>query len=368
MNKCKDVRKKINIQTISDETATLLNSWLSETNEYTNVEIHDTYSKTVISAAEKVSPSVVKVNVKKNLKNSKWKKKISQESECGGSGFVFTSDGFILTNSHVVHNCSEVEVIFPDSQSFPAQIIGDDPHTDLAVIKIEATDIVPAQIGNSQNLKVGQLVITIGNPYGFQFTIASGVVSAIGRSLRTKTGRLVNNVIQTDVALNPGNSGGPLVNSQGEVIGINTVLIPSAQGICFAIPINIAKFIAVQLIIKGKVRRGYIGISCDNVTLKDSIVKMYNLTSNLGVKVDNVVNNSPSKKAGIIKKDIIVAFNKEPVKKMDDLHKYLTEDKINVKTKLTIIRGSKKISIDIIPEELENIKNNSPNRNYLFNQ
>ena len=335
---------------LSDETVALLDSWISESNNYSDDELHDAYSKAVINAAEKVSPSVVKVNVKRELKKKKCKN-VPNGTQAGGSGFIFTSDGFILTNSHVVHNCSEVEVVLSDGEIFPAYIIGDDPHTDLAVIKIDSSGLVPVQTGNSQNLKVGQLVIAIGNPYSFQCTVTSGVVSAMGRSLRTKTGRLVDDVIQTDAALNPGNSGGPLVNSRGEVIGVNTALILPAQGICFAIPINVAKLVAAQLVRDGKIKRGYIGVSCRNITLKDSAVKMYNLDSDLGVKVTDI-SDGPSKKAGLNKDDIIIAFNDRPVKEVDDLHKYLTEDKIDVESKLTVIRGSKKIVLDIVPAEL----------------
>lgn len=345
------MNKSKNALNFSEETDILLDSWISESNNYSDNELHDAYSKAVINAAEKVSPSVVKVNIKKELKK-KGCKNIPDGTQAGGSGFIFTSDGFILTNSHVVHKCSEVEVVLSDGESFPARIIGDDPHTDLAVIKIEATGLVPVQTGNSQNLKVGQLVIAIGNPYSFQCTVTSGVVSAMGRSLRTKTGRLVDDVIQTDAALNPGNSGGPLVNSRGEVIGVNTALILPAQGICFAIPINIAKLVAAQLVKKGKIKRGYIGVSCRNITLKDSAVKMYSLDSDLGVKVASIT-DGPSKKAGLAKDDIIIAFDGSPVKEVDDLHKYLTEDKIDVESELTVIRGSKKIVLDIVPEELK---------------
>jgi len=352
MDKCE--YGELDIHTISDETASLIDLWTSQSGDYDDNELHDAYSEAVINAAEKVSPSVVKVNVKKELKN-KCIKKMPNEAQAGGSGFIFTSDGFILTNSHVVHNCGEVEVILSDGQNYPAKIIGDDPHTDLAIIKIEANGLVAAQIGNSQNLKVGQLVIAIGNPYSFQCTVTSGVISAMGRSLRTKTGRLVDDIIQTDAALNPGNSGGPLVNSRGEIIGVNTALILPAQGICFAIPINIAKFVATQLLIKGKIKRGYIGVSCKNITLKDYAVKIHNLATNLGVKVANIARNGPSMKAGLIKNDVIIAFNGEPVKEVDDLHKYLTEDKINVESQLTIIRGSKKIIIHIVPEELKDM-------------
>lgn len=335
----------------SAETALLLDSWISETNSYGDTELHDPYSQAIINAAEKVSPSVVKVNVKKELKNNRCKN-APNGAQAGGSGFIFTSDGFILTNSHVVNDCSEAEVVLSDGESFPACIIGDDPHTDLAVIKIEATGLAPVQTGNSKNLKVGQLVIAIGNPYSFQCTVTSGVVSAMGRSLRTKTGRLVDDVIQTDAALNPGNSGGPLVNSRGEVIGVNTALILPAQGICFAIPINIAKLVAAQLVREGKIKRGYIGVSCKNITLKDPAVKMYNLASDLGVKVISIA-DGPSKKAGLAKEDIIIAFNGRPVKEVDDLHKYLTEDKIGIKCKLTVIRGSKMLILDIVPKELK---------------
>ncbi len=318
----------------------------------TDGELLDAYSRTVVDVVEKVSPSVVKIDIKRKMMvRQSLFNQVPQEVPGSGSGFIFTPDGFILTNSHVVHECSQIDVTLSDGRQYQARMIGDDPGTDLAVIKIEAPNLVHATIGDSQILKVGQLVVAIGNPYGFQCTVTSGVISAVGRSLRTYTGRLIDDVIQTDASLNPGNSGGPLVNSRGEVIGINSAIILPAQGICFAIPTSIARFVAARLMMDGKIRRGRIGLAGQNVTIKDDIVKSLKLSSSQGVLVVSMEHNSPADKASLVSGDVIIGLDDKPVNNVDDLHKLLTEEKIGVQATLTIVRMYDKRQIKITPEE-----------------
>src|ERR671924_422251 len=238
----------------------------------------DAYSQAVVQAAEKTSPSVVFIEVTKSRQpNSSGPSRHSREMRGSGSGFIFTPDGLILTNSHVVRGAGAIEVILADGRRTSASLVGDDPSTDLAVIRISAPGLAATQLGDSAKIRVGQLAIAIGNPYGFQYSVTAGVVSALGRSLRSESGRLVDNVIQTDAALNPGNSGGPLVNSNGEVIGINTAMILPAQGICFATSIDTSKYVASRLIRDGKVSRSYIGLAGQNVPLPRRIVRYYDL-------------------------------------------------------------------------------------------
>ena len=268
-----------------------------------------------------------------------------------GSGFVFTPDGFILTNSHVVHRASRLGVTLPDGRSFEAHLIGEDPDTDLAVIRVTADGLVPATLGDSKSIRVGQLVVAIGNPYGFQCTVTAGVVSALGRSLRSHSGRLIDDVVQTDAALNPGNSGGPLVTSRGEVIGVNTAVILPAQGLCFAIAINTAKHVAGLLIRNGKIRRGHIGVAGQNVTLQRRLVHQHSLAVTSGILVISLEPNGPAHRAGLREGDVIVAYGSHPVASIDELHRLLTEEQVGTKIGLTFLRSGEKLTLEVVPEE-----------------
>jgi S1-C subfamily serine protease len=307
-------------------------------------ELLDAYSGAVTAAAEQVSPSVVKIEVRHHLKRGR-----ALEARGSGSGFVFTPDGFVLTNSHVVHQARAIGVMLPDGRRLQAELIGDDPDTDLAVVRIDAAGLVPVRLGDSSSLRVGQLVIAIGNPYGFQCTVTAGVVSALGRSLRSTSGRLIDDLIQTDAALNPGNSGGPLVTAAGEVIGVNTAVILPAQGICFAIAINIAKFIAARLIKDGKISRGYIGVAGQNVSLPRRLIRSHNLAVGSGVLVVSVEAHSPAAASGLREQDVIVAYAGHPISGIDDLHKLLTGEQVGIPASLTVVRNGEKMLLDIIP-------------------
>ena len=321
----------------------------SAINTTTDDELLDAYSRAVITAAERVSPSVVYIEVQQPVSGRRGNQ--PREARGSGSGFIFTPDGFILTNSHVVHGASKIEVTITDGSKYHADLIGDDPDTDLAVIRINAPNLVPAHLGESQNVRVGQLVLAIGNPYGFQYSVTAGVVSALGRSLRARSGRLMDAVIQTDAALNPGNSGGPLVNSRGEVIGVNTAMILPAQGICFATSIETAKFVASRLIRDGKVSRSYIGLAGQNVPVPRRIVRFYNLAVESGILVVSFEENSPGRKAGLREGDLIIGFDGRPTAGIDDLHKLLTEERIGHKASMLVIRGTQKLELEVVPEE-----------------
>jgi S1-C subfamily serine protease len=258
----------------------------------------------------------------------------------------------ILTNSHVVHGAVRIHVSLPDGQNrYPAHVIGDDPGTDIAVIRIDAPNLIAAPLGDSQKLRVGQLAIAIGNPYGFQYTVTAGVVSALGRSLRSYSGRLIDDVIQTDASLNPGNSGGPLVTSDGQVVGVNTATIMGAQGLCFAVGINTAKFVATRLLRDGRIRRGYIGVEAQTVQLHRRVVRFYDLTQESGVVIAFVTPGSPAELAGLREGDVIIALDKQPVAGVDDLHRLLTETKVNSSSQIVILRGTEKREHYVIPQE-----------------
>jgi S1-C subfamily serine protease len=305
-------------------------------------ELLDSYSRAVIGAAERVSPSVVNIETHLRVRG--------RESGGSGSGFLFTPDGFILTNSHVVHGAVRIDVTLADGRRCGASLVGDDPDTDLAVIRIDAPNLVPAVLGDSQQIRPGQLVVAIGNPLGFQCTVTSGVVSALGRSLRAQSGRLIDNVIQTDAALNPGNSGGPLVTSRGEVVGVNTAVIRGAQGICFATAINTAKFVAARLIRDGFIRRGHIGIAAQDVPLPRRVVRFHNLPVESGLRIEEVQPSSPAASAGLLRGDIIIEFAGHPVAGIDHLHRRLAEIEPGVRSIVTILRGAEKLTLEVSPK------------------
>ena len=318
----------------------------------TDDELLDAYSRAVIGAAEKVSPSVVNIEVRPQQETANAGSPHPRPEPGGkGSGFIFTPDGFVLTNSHVVHDSGQVEVELTDGRHLRAEKVGDDPETDLAVVRINAPNLVPASLGDSHAIRVGQLVIALGNPYGFQCTVTAGVVSALGRSLRSRSGRMMDNIIQTDAALNPGNSGGPLANSRGEVIGVNTAVILPAQGICFAIGINTAKFVAGQLIKEGKIRRSYIGLAGQDVPLPRRIVRFHNLRVERGILVVAVEGGSPAQRSGVLEGDVIVGYGDQPISGIDQLHRVLTENQVGLRSSLTVIRKGERRVLPIVPEE-----------------
>src|SRR6266481_6843572 len=310
-------------------------------------ELLDAYSRTVVSAVARVSPAVANIDVKQRLNVQRG----THELSGNGSGFIITPDGFILTNSHVVHAANSITVNLPDGREYPAQVTGDDPDTDLAVIRIGAPQLTHVRLADSENLRVGQLVIAIGNPLGFQASVTAGVISALGRSMHAQSGRLIDNIIQTDAALNPGNSGGPLVNSAGEVIGVNTAMIRPAQGICFAIASNTAKFVAGWLIKEGKIRRSYIGVAGQNVPIHRRVVRFYNLPLETGVLVVSVEKNSPAEKTGLREGDVIVAFDAKPIGSIHELHKMLMGEQIGVQSEITVVRHTEKLGLAITPAE-----------------
>jgi S1-C subfamily serine protease len=277
-------------------------------------EIFDAYSKAVIHAADMISPSVVNIEVTTHATSHEPSQ---AHAHATGSGFIFTPDGYILTNSHVVHGARWVDVTVSDGRRMRAELVGDDPETDLAVLRIGGGDLPAARLGDSNRIRVGQLVIAIGNPYGFQCTVTAGVISALGRSLRARSGRLIDNILQTDAALNPGNSGGPLVSSSAEVIGVNTATIMPAQGLCFAIAINTAKFVAGRLIRDGRIVRGYIGMAGQNVQLPRRLVHFHKVSAPTGVTIASLEPGSPAGRAGLKPGDVIVRFGGKPVASID---------------------------------------------------
>ena len=302
---------------------------------YSDDELLDTYSQAVIGAVETVGPAVVNVH---------------RGSDGAGSGVIFTPDGLVLTNHHVVHGAAKPEVTLPDGRALRADVIGQDAGTDLAVLRVDAT-LPFARFGDSRRVRVGQVAIAIGNPYGFQHTVTSGVISALGRSLRSQSGRLIDDIIQTDAALNPGNSGGPLVTTRGEVIGINTAMIRPAQGLCFAIGINTARFVASRLIRDGRIRRAYIGIAGQNIDVPRALARANSLAVSSAVRVASVEKGSPAATAGLAEGDILVAFGDVAVTGVDDLHRVLGEEQIQRAVDITVLRGNHRHVFAVTPVE-----------------
>lgn len=310
-------------------------------------ELLDAYSRAVTSVADRVSPSVVNIDVHRRVEGSARRR---IEAQGSGSGFLFTPDGFVLTNSHVVRGADGLAVTLYDGRRFEATLVGDDPDTDLAVIRIGAPKLNGVTFGDSHAVRVGQLAIAIGNPFGFQCTVTAGVVSALGRSLRSTSGRLIDNVIQTDAALNPGNSGGPLVDSRGRVIGVNTAVIRPAQGLCFAIGINTAAFVAGRLIKDGRITRGFLGIAGQDTPLHRRLVRFHGLAAERGILVASVEAGSPAERAGVLPGDVIIAFGDRAIDGIDALHRLLVDSAVGVASPLTLIRGTDRLTVSIVPE------------------
>jgi len=319
-----------------------------------DADLLDAYSQAVVQAVELVSPSVV--TIERGGRDERGSRGGEPDRERGdrgghGSGFIFTPDGLILTNSHVVHGSRSLHVSLADGRTMPAALIGEDPDTDLAVIRVPASDLPALRLGDSRAIRVGQLVVAIGSPLGFHATVTAGVVSARGRSLRSQSGRLMDDIIQTDAALNPGNSGGPLVNWRGEVIGVNTAVISGAQGLCFAIAANTAQFVVGRLIRDGRIRRSYVGVAGQNTPLARQFVRFYSLPASSGILVASIEPESPASRSGLREGDVIISFAGQPVDGIDQLHRLLGEERIGVPTPLTVIRRTEKVEITVTPAE-----------------
>ena len=304
-----------------------------------DADLLDAYSRAVIRAVDAVGPAVVKIDL----------------ARASGSGVLFTPDGFLLTNSHVVDAAAHPLVTLPDGRSMRADVVGRDVHTDLAVLRVDGTSLPFASLGDSRRVRVGQVAIAIGNPYGFQHTVTAGVVSALGRSLRSRSGRIIDDIVQTDAALNPGSSGGPLVTTDGEVIGINTAAIAAAQGLCFAIASRTVRFVASRLMRDGRIPRSFIGVVGQNTPIPRALAHAHRLAVASGVVVVSVEPGSPAATGGAREGDLILALSDEPVSGVDDLHRCLTGDRIGVPSTLTVLRAGRRVRLTLVPAELERI-------------
>ena len=317
-----------------------------------DAELLDAYSAVVVHAVERVGPAVAHLTVWTPNRPSPRRPRETRHVPTGsGSGFVFTPDGFLLTNSHVVERATRIRATFADGTSYEAHLVGADPDTDLAVLRVHGTFSAPAQLGDSTRLRPGQVVVAIGNPLGFASTVTSGIVSALGRTMRSQSGRLIDAVIQTDAALNPGSSGGPLVDSRGCVVGVNTAVIAGAQGICFAIPVSTAHYVIPQLIGQGRVARAWIGVSGQTIQLSRRRVQLSHLTAPSAVLVTDVATGGPADNAGLWARDIIVAVGDSLIKGIDDMQRVLTRDRIGQPTRVTFLREGVQMSLMVTPTE-----------------
>jgi S1-C subfamily serine protease len=303
----------------------------------------DSYSRTISSVVAEVAPAVVNIHVE-----------TGRRAEGSGSGFFIAPDGFILTNSHVVHGARKIEVTLADARTFTASLVGEDPDTDLAVLRIGASQLPSLEFADSKKLRAGQIAVAIGSPYGFQQSVTAGVVSALGRSMRAQSGRLMDDILQTDAALNPGNSGGPLVNSRGQVIGVNTAVILPAQGLCFAIAANTAQLVAGWLIKDGKIRRSYLGLAGQTVSLHPRITRFHRLDQESGVLIAGLEQGGPAELSDLREGDIIISFKASPVSSIDDLHRLLVGSEIGQRSVLTVVRSTEILNFVVTPRELPN--------------
>jgi len=334
------VQKKIRVQLVDDPVGRVAGASPAPEPAASDVELLDAYSKAVVHVVERVGPAVVGVTVRARRGRAG-----------GGSGVLFTPDGYMLTNAHVVAGAREMRVTLTDGSEHTATLVGTDPATDLAVIRIEGTHLPHAELGSSASLRVGQLVVAIGNPLGFSNTVSAGVISALARSMRAQDGRLIDPILQTDVALNPGNSGGPLVDSRARVVGINTMIILGAQGLSFAVPVDTARWVIGQLMTVGRVRRGYLGLAGQVRPLPKRLARRLQLAVDTGVQVMQVESGTPAARAGLLPGDVIVAIDGKPVRNVDEVHRLLDAGSIGRKLPVRAVRGNEVVDLEVTPAE-----------------
>jgi S1-C subfamily serine protease len=318
--------------------------------QHTDMSLLDAYSKTITGVVGAIAEAVVHIEVSKKAIDRRSRQE--RTTEGSGSGFIISSDGFIVTNHHVIEGAAAIKVSLADGRKVNAELKGSDRSTDIAVLKIYENSLKALQFANSDQLQVGQIAIAIGNPLGLQHTVTAGVVSALGRTLRASDGRLIDDVIQTDASLNPGNSGGPLVNSLGQVIGVNTAMIPTAHGICFAVSSNLAAYVSGKLIMQGKVKRAYLGLAGQLVNLTERMIAANRLERKTGVYISEIEADIPVYNNELRRGDIVVGFNNQPIASIDDLHKQLNEQTIGKRVEVQVLRGGHKTTITVIPGEM----------------
>jgi len=319
--------------------------------EHTDLDLLDAYSKTITGVVGSIAEAVVHIEVSKKVVDRRTRQE--RTADGSGSGFIISSDGFIVTNHHVIENAASIKVSLADGRKVNAELKGSDRSTDIAVLKIYENSLKALAFANSDQLQVGQIAIAIGNPLGLQHTVTAGVVSALGRTLRASDGRLIDDIIQTDASLNPGNSGGPLVNSLGQVIGVNTAMIPTAHGICFAVSSNLAAYVSGKLIMQGRVKRAYLGLAGQLVNLTERMIAANRLERKTGVYISEIEADAPVYNSELHRGDIIVGFNNHPVASVDDLHKQLNEQTIGQRVEVQVLRGGHKTTISVIPGEMK---------------